>query len=387
VLGGPITTAADVYGLGVILYEILTGTRPFRLGSGGLQELERRILQDPPDRPSSVIGRFVRPDAAELPAAAAVPAGVPGVGDSDPFSPGLDPGAVHDRIHLRRLRQELRGDLDRIVLMALRKEPDQRYPSAEALAVDVERYLVGEPVSAQRSSRRYRAAKFIRRNRVQTLAAAAVVAALAIGAGVSTWQARRAERALAASKAALSRSEDVTALLLEMFEAADPMTAGGDTAVAREILRRGLARVEELDDQPLVQAEMLHALGRIHYSLGRYEQSLELFDRSLELRRAYLGPRHPDVVESLERVAWLYRGDARGGSFHLRRIERFQRHDPRTGSSGHGSGGDDARSPGLGRSAPSQGAGDRDGGVWSGGSASGLRPAPYRRKPPVPGFP
>ena len=308
VVGGPITTAADIYGLGVILYEILTGARPFRMGRGGLPELERRILEDSPDRPSSVIGRLVRPDPADLPAAAPVPAALPGVGDSDPFSPGMDPRAIHDRIHLRRLRQELRGDLDRIVLMALRKEPDQRYPSAEAFAADVERYLAGEPVAAQRSSRRYRAAKFIRRNRVQTLAAAAVVAALAIGAGVSTWQARRAERALATSEAALARSEDVTALLLEMFDAADPVIAGGDTAVAREILRRGLARVEQLDDQPLVQAEMLHALGRIHYSLGRYERSLELFDRSLELRRAYLGPRHPDVVQSLERVAWLYRG-------------------------------------------------------------------------------
>jgi len=307
VQGGPITTAADVYGLGVILYEILTGTRPFRMRSGGLQELERRIVAEDPDRPSSVVRRAAGSSYANLPAAAPAPR-VQEHGEDVHHLRHLDAGALHNRIQQRRLRQQLRGDLDRIVLMALRKEPELRYPSAEALAADVEHYLEGQPVAAQRSSRRYRASKFIQRNKVQTLAGAAVVTALAIGAGVSSWQARRAERALSVSEAALSRSEDVTVLLVEMFEAADPRAAGADTAVSREILRRGLKRVDELDDQPLVQAEMVHALGRIHYSMGRYEESLALFDRGLRLRVETLGPRHPDVAESLERVAWLRRG-------------------------------------------------------------------------------
>ena len=311
VRGGPITTAADVYGLGVVLYEILTGTRPFRMGSGGLQELERRIVEEDPDRPSSVVSRAAGPSSADLPAAAPVPRHADGEGgDGGHYVPHLDAGALHDRLQQRRVRQQLRGDLDRIVLMALRKEPELRYPSAEALAVDIEHYLTGQPVVAQRSSRRYRAAKFIQRNKVQTLAGAAVVTALAIGAGVSAWQARRAESALSVSEAALSRSEDVMVLLLEMFDAADPMTAGADTAVSREILRRGLQRVDELDEQPLLQAEMVHALGRIHYSMGRYEESLALFERGLGLRVESLGSDHPDVAESLERVAWLRR--ARG---------------------------------------------------------------------------
>lgn len=308
VRGGPVTTAADVYGLGVILFEILTGTRPFLLGSGGLQELERRIVEDDPDRPSSVLSRAIGPGSTDLPAAAAYPSGrTPEADRDDHPAPHLDAAHLHNRIQLRRLRQQVRGDLDRIVLMALRKEPELRYSSAEAMAVDVENYMAGQPVLAQRSSRRYRAAKFIQRNKVQTLAAAAVVAALAIGAGVSAWQARRAERALAVSEAALSRSEDVTGLLLDMFDAADPLSTGADTVVAREILRRGLQRVGELNDQPLVQAEMLHALGQIHYRLGRYEESQALFEQSLQLRLEFLGPDHPDVAESLERVAWLRR--------------------------------------------------------------------------------
>src|SRR5271166_3782608 len=152
VLGRPITTATDIYGLGVLLYQLLTGRSPYRLLSYSQLQLERAICMDDPVRPSQMVISKLS-------------------GETD-----ADRSRISDRRGLspQRLRARLSGDLDAIIAMAMRKEPDRRYPSVEALAADVRRHLLGQPVRARQGDWRYNTAKFLRRYVVAVAAAAAV---------------------------------------------------------------------------------------------------------------------------------------------------------------------------------------------------------------------
>src|SRR5271168_687945 len=177
VLGRPITTATDIYGLGVLLYQLLTGRSPYRLLSYSQLQLERAICMDDPMRPSQMV-------LAKL--------------GSETDS---DRSRISDRRGLSplRLRARLSGDLDAIIAMAMRKEPDRRYPSVEALADDISRHLLGEPVRARQGDWRYGAAKFMRRHFWAVAGVLAVFLGLALFAGVTLWQNHRIELARAAT--------------------------------------------------------------------------------------------------------------------------------------------------------------------------------------------
>src|SRR5471032_3199308 len=169
VLGRPITTATDTYSLGVLLYLLLTGRSPYRLLSYSQLQLERAICMDDPTRPSQMVVSKLK-------------------GESD-----ADRSRISDRRGLspQRLRARLSGDLDAIVAMAMRKEPDRRYPSVEALADDLQRHLLGQPVRARQGDWRYNSAKFLRRNLFAVVGAAAVFVGLAVIAGMTLWQNHR----------------------------------------------------------------------------------------------------------------------------------------------------------------------------------------------------
>jgi serine/threonine-protein kinase len=279
VTGAPITTATDVYGLGVTLYQILSGRLPYRDGAA----LERAIVHDEP-----------------LPASAAVTA-----------------DAARDRgVEPSQLRRLLAGDLDVILQTALAKEPSRRYGSAEAFAADLDRHLRGLPVSARRPTFAYRAAKFVRRNRLAaalgTVLAVSVLAfalSMALLAGRLANERDRAEAERDRARAEELEAEQVAELLLDLFSEPDPERSRGEQVTAREILDRGAGRVtEELEGQPQVQAALLDTIGWAYNQLGLFEAAAEPLERGLELRRRALGPEHPETLTSLFHVADNVRG-------------------------------------------------------------------------------
>ena len=253
-LGEPVSTTADVYALGVLLHELLTGERPYRLRSDAPGELERAILEQEPLAPSS---RVAAPD----------------------------------------LRRRLRGDLDRIVVTALQKSPDRRYPSAEAIAADVRRHLQGLPVSAQGDAVSYRARKFLRRHRVGVGAAALLLLTLVAGLAATMWQTRRAEREA-------RKADAVKQFLTTLFSSADPAQTGGRAPSLRQLLDAGAARIDsELSSQPDVQAEVTQVIGSAYQSLGEFDRAAAVYRSELARRRALDGPRSLSAAKMLTGIA------------------------------------------------------------------------------------
>jgi serine/threonine-protein kinase len=290
VVGTPVTTATDVYALGVLLYEILTGRHPYVAGGESLREIERIVLNVEPRAPSE-----------SLTGAAVTTAG----GGVQPSSAGASPLSATD---LSQLRRRLSGDLDNIVLKALRKEPERRYPSAAALGDDIRKHLRGLPVSARPDTFGYRARKFVRRHAGGVAAVAAVAAALIVTTVVTLVQSGRVTRE--AARVALERDKalEVQGFLMEMFGAAGANVAVGDTVTARQLLDRQAALLEETyADRPDLKADMLMVLADGYDRLGLHSTGEPLAQEALTIRRDRLGARHVDTAASLNLLGWIIR--------------------------------------------------------------------------------
>ena len=263
VLGRSITTATDIYALGVLLYQLLTGRSPYRLMSYSQLQLERAICMDDPMRPSQIVlaklGEETDADRSRL---------------SD--RRGLSP---------LRLRARLSGDLDAIIAMAMRKEPDRRYPSVEALADDISRHLLGRPVLARQGDWRYNTAKFMRRHLLPLAVVAAAFLGLALIAGVTLWQNHRIEMARDATAQERDRAQQVSAFLIDVFSQADPYTAQGRDTTAKELLDRGAAKIGSQNLQPEVRAQLLESIGVAYRRQGLTERAIPLFEQAVDIRR------------------------------------------------------------------------------------------------------
>lgn len=300
VRGDPVTAASDVYSLGVVLYELLTGRRPYENGQTPL-ETARAVLETDAGRPSSAVTRPDAPLAITSQEESPSPAGLAKLR-------GMTPD---------QLSRRLRGDLDTILLKALQKKPERRYASVQVLIDDLRRHLDGRPVVARPDTVPYRLRKFVRRNWVGVAAGAAVVVALVVGLTVAVWQARVASAQRDVARLEAEKANRITDFLIDVFEVADPATARADTLTAVQILDRGAGRIEtELSSEPLVQATMMDVIGRVYTSLSLYGRADSLLTRGLERRAQLLGPEHPDVATSsfhLASLAYL-RGDSNADS-------------------------------------------------------------------------
>ena len=271
--GEGITTATDVYALGILLYRLLTGRHPHGAPGHSIHQLERSILEQDPTRPSAV-------PVEEGPAAAR----------------RTTPGA---------LRRRLRGDLDRILLRALEPDPARRYPSAAALDEDLRRHLAHEPIVTRGYSALYRAGRFLRRHRLGVAATAAMV--LLIGSYGVTLRvsADRLERERALTALEAQRAEGVTEFLVGLFQDSELQGAPGDTLTARALLDRGARRIRDAEDPTLdadTRAATLVALGRAYRGLGDSDVSIPILEEAVAMRR--VGGSEPgSLAEALEALA------------------------------------------------------------------------------------
>ena len=307
VRGQRLTTTSDIYSLGVVLYELLAGRKPF--GSGNNQtthELERRICDELPQRPSTA----VTAEAAEH----------------------------SDVRELPRLRRALAGDLDDIVLVALRKEPERRYATVEQLSEDLRRYLEQLPIQARRDTFGYRATKFVRRNRTMVIAASAAMAALLISTASAIVQGRaaarerdRAQAAAAIAERERARAQGANQFLQNMLGAADPSWTssterpGASTPLGALLASAGRRVEQDLADQPDVLADVLRTLGTTNRALGRFPEAKAQLERALALHRER-SPETNDAAFDEHEIGMLQQaaGDLSGAEARLRQsLESF----------------------------------------------------------------
>ncbi|MDH3223843.1 MAG: serine/threonine-protein kinase, partial [Gemmatimonadota bacterium] len=270
--GMDVDTRTDVYSLGVTLYELLVGARPFDFHAKADFALGIKIREAAVLKPSTRISRL---DATQ------------------------DVLAKYRGTTAEGLKKELKGDLDWIVLTAMEKDRTRRYQTVNALSMELKRYLDDVPIVARPPSVAYRAGKFIRRNRGPVIAATiAFVGAVggAVAASVGFVRARAAE-AVAQEEAATAQR--VSDFLVGLFEISDPGQAQGDTITARTLLEQGANRIRtELRDEPLVQARLLATIGRVYQTLGVYDRSGSLLEDALAIRERELPGGGLEVAET-----------------------------------------------------------------------------------------
>ena len=293
ILGQPVTTATDVYALGVLLYLLLSGRRPFRRQQMTTGELERHVLTA---------------EAAPLSRATLT---------------GEDAAAIAEvrRSTPQKLKRALAGDLSTIVGKALRTEPERRYTTVEQLSADVGRYLAGRPVLAAPDTWIYRTRKFVSRHVVGVIAATAIIVLLVGFAAAMYVQMERTARERV-------RAERVSSFLVDLFELSDPYKGQGNQVTARELLDRGARQIEtSFTAQPDTRAALMGTMGRVYNRLGLAEQAKPLLEQAYASLVDLHGPAHPEVAAMLNEIgnALSSQGKLEDAEAHLKDALKMRR--------------------------------------------------------------
>jgi serine/threonine-protein kinase len=295
VKGDKIMTTSDVYSLGVLLYELLTGRRPYRLKTRTRDEISLAITSQEPERPSTAVTH------------------------GEPISPQSDPG----RTGGFRNPKSLRGDLDNIVLMAMRKDPARRYPSVAQFSEDLRRHLAALPVLARKDTVTYRASKFVSRHRIGVAAAALILLSLIGGFVTTLIQVRtaRSERA---------RAEAISSFLGRTLNSSNPDRNATSQLTVKDVLDDALKRMaaKELSDQPEAKAELQRILGESYFSLGHYDLAEQNLAAALETQTRIFGEDGITTLRTAVSMAALWagiKGDyAKASQFYLAKLPRLR---------------------------------------------------------------
>ena len=268
------TTATDVYALGVLLYLLLSGQHPTGEGFHSAAEIIKSIVDTDPRRLSNAVS-------------------------PRPATEGASANAANRASTPAKLRRLLLWDLDTIVGKALKKNPQERYRSVTAMAEDLQHYLKHEPISARPDRLAYRAGKFARRNRTVVALATLVILAVVAGVGGTMLQARTARQQRDAAIRERDRSTRITDFMTNMFKVSDPSEARGNSVTAREILDRASRDIQTgLANDPKTQAHMLYVMGTVYDNLGLIHEARPMLELAVQMQQQVLGPENPDTLRS-----------------------------------------------------------------------------------------
>ncbi len=280
VRGEPITTATDTYQLGMLMYILLTSRWPYGGKNTDDAAMMQAICESTPMRLSVVVGDHHNTS--------------PTPGETALSSTELEQTR---QASLRRLRGQLGGDLETIMMATLRKEPERRYTSVDQLANDIERYLAGQTISARPDTITYRLRKFIHRNAAASVLAAVAVATVVVLTMLNSARLEQ-ERDLARTEA--TKANEIAEFMRELFAVSAPTKAKGEAITARDLLDRGAARIEdELSGQPELRAALETTIGEVYGELALYQDAREILERAVETRRQYPGPDNMDLADAL----------------------------------------------------------------------------------------
>lgn len=274
--GEPVTTASDIYSLGVLLYRLLTGHKPHTFATDSLVQVARTVEE----------AEITRPSAKE-----------PAITTSE------DP---------RRVRKILSGDLDHIVLMALRKEPSRRFSSVEQFADDIRRFQTGFPIHARKGSSSYRAGRFVSRYKVATALTATVLLLAIAGVLGIFWQAQRAERERELAVKESEKAKQITRFVTSIFGSANPYAEGNAEVTVAQMLKKAESDVaKELASQPDIAAAVLQTIGQTYEGLGKYTDAREAYAKSIALFREAVGETTLTTTNVMRKLASSYHYESR----------------------------------------------------------------------------